>query len=84
MFDCFNWTTGTLVNEFGLKPVVKLTGPSRDMWVRAPLGLYAFSLDDEIKLARHVANLPFRLPRNVNLVFRQDLVDCQGQDRGRD
>ena len=73
VFNCFHWTTQVLTNEFSLKPVAVLSSPARGVWVGCPVSLYAFRAEDEKRLADHVAHLPFRLPKNVNITIRSDL-----------
>ena len=73
VFNCFHWTTQVLTNEFSLKPVAVLSSPARGVWVGCPISLYAFRAEDEKRLADHVAHLPFRLPKTVNITIRSDL-----------
>ena len=73
VFNCFHWTTQVLLNEFSLKPVAVLSSPARGVWVGCPVSLYAFRVEDEKRLADHVAHLPFRLPKNVRIIIRSDL-----------
>ena len=84
VFHSFQWTTDVLRKRLKIEPVATLTSPVRGVWVDAPLGLYAFNPEDETLLARHVARLPFSLPKEVSLSIRPDLRSVAVTDDSQD